>query len=120
VPAAYEELERFNSDYERTHFAHTDAGHRLAIAARDLHRGGAIVHALLDEPLLDALGLRRPVPGTRRVAEAALRTRARVVRRLPERRRPRLRTLERHRSYPDGYELERLGPATGGKSWQAG
>ena len=34
----------------------------------------------------------------------------RVVRLLPARRRPRLRTLERHRSYPAGYELEALGP----------
>ena len=110
VPAAYDELERFNSEYEQAHFAYTDAGHRLAIAVRDLRHGGAIVRALLDEPLLDALGLPRPAPRLRRFAEVALRTRARVVRRLPERRRPRLRTLERHRTYPGGYELERLGP----------
>jgi hypothetical protein len=30
---------------------------------------------------------------------------------LPARRHPRLRTEMRHRSYPDGYRIEELGPA---------
>jgi hypothetical protein len=113
IPDSYDEFEQFNVEYERAHFAYTDAGHRIAVATRDLRRGRAIVHALLDEPLLDALGLPRPAARSRSAVEAALRARARAVRRLPPRRRPRLRTLERHRTYPDGYQLERLGPAGG-------
>lgn len=113
LPESYDAFERFNVDYEHTYFAPTDAGHELAVATRDLRRGRAIVHALLDEPLLDALGLPHPSPSFRRLVEAGLRARARTVRRLPPRRRPRLRTLERHRSYPGGYELETLGPADG-------
>jgi hypothetical protein len=72
--------------------------------------GRPLVHALLDEPLLDALGFPRPSQRVRRATEAAVSMRARAVRVLPARRRPRLRTLERHRSYPAGYEIERLGP----------
>jgi len=110
LPDSYDTFERFNVDYEREHFAYTNAGHRIAVATRDLRRGRAIVHALLDEPLLDALGLPRPADRSRRLVEAALRARARAVRWLPPRRRPRLRSLERHRSYPHGYELETVGP----------
>jgi hypothetical protein len=110
LPDTYGELELFNVDYERAHFARTGAGHRVAVATRNLHRRGALVHTLLDEPLLDALGLPHPSQRSRRLAETALRARARVVRRLPPRRRPRMRSLQRHRTYPHGYELETVGP----------
>jgi len=42
--------------------------------------------------------------------ETAVRARSRAISLMPARRRSRLRTLERHRSYPDGYRLESLGP----------
>jgi hypothetical protein len=110
LPDSYDAFEQFNVDYERAHFARTDAGHTIAVATRDLRRDRAIVHALLDDRLLEALGLPRPAPWFRRFVEAGLRGRARIVRLLPSRRRPRLRTLDRHRSYPNGYELDALGP----------
>ena len=65
---------------------------------------------LLDDPLLDALGFPRPSPRLRRLAESGIRARSQAVRFLPPRRRPRLRTLEKHRTYPHGYEIEELGP----------
>ncbi|HEX6763229.1 MAG TPA: oxygenase MpaB family protein [Gaiellaceae bacterium] len=120
LPVTLEELERFNVEFERERFAYTDEGHRIAVATRDLfldwfpglpkRLGRPLVHALLDEPLLDALGFPHPPGRLRAVAEAAVRSRSRVVSVLPARRRPRLRTLERHRSYPDGYRIEELGP----------
>jgi mpaB/rubber oxygenase-like protein len=120
IPERYEELERFNVEFERERFAYTDAGHRVASATRDMFLdwfpglpkpvGRPLIHALLDEPLLDALGFPHPSPRLRRVAEGAVRARSRAVRALPPRRRARLRTLERHRSYRDGYEIENLGP----------
>ena len=45
-----------------------------------------------------------------RVVEGALRARALAVRALPPRRKPKLRTNLRHRTYPTGYEIEALGP----------
>ena len=120
IPQDYEELERFNVEFERDNFAYTEEGHRVAGATRDMFLdwfpglpkrvGRPLVHALLDPELLEALGLPAPAPRLRAVAEASLRGRSRALRVMPPRRRPRLRTLERHRAYPDGYQLEQLGP----------
>jgi ER-bound oxygenase mpaB/B'/Rubber oxygenase, catalytic domain len=120
IPETYDDFERFNVDFERERFARTEGGHRVAAATRDMFLdwfpglpravGRPLVYALLDEPLLDALGFPHPSPRLRRLAEAGIRARSQAVRFLPPRRRPRLRTLEKHRTYPHGYELEKLGP----------
>jgi hypothetical protein len=123
IPGSLAELERFNVDYERNRFAPTDAGKRLALAQQDVflnwfpglpHRLGARgISALLSERVVEALGLVRPTTLERRAAERALRLRALLVRRMPARRHPRLRTTMRRRTYPDGYEIEQLGPPPG-------
>src|SRR5262249_14134714 len=120
LPGTYEDFERFNVEFERERFAYTHAGQRVAAPTRDMFLdwfpglprrvGRPLVHALLDATLLDALGFPQPPRSLRRAAEAALRARSRVVGALPARRAPRYRTRERHRSYPGGYELEKLGP----------
>jgi mpaB/rubber oxygenase-like protein len=119
IPPTYEAFERFNVDYEREHFAFTPEGRRVGVATRNLflawfrippRLGAPFVHALMDEPLLRALGLEPPPAALRAAAEASLRTRARLVARLPDRRHPRLRTTRRIRSYPRGYQIEELGP----------
>jgi len=120
IPDAYEELDRFNVEFERSRFGYTDAGHRVATAMIEMfvrklpgvptRLGARGIDALLDEPLLHALGLPRPTAAERRAAEAALKLRARAVRLLPPRRKPRLRTEMRRRTYPRGYRIEELGP----------
>jgi hypothetical protein len=126
IPPTYDELDRFNVAFERDRFAYTEAGHRVAVAMVGMFIGkipgvprklGARgVHALLDEPLLHALGLSHPTLVERRATEAALRLRARAVRLLPARRRPRRRTeIPRRRTYPSGYELHALGPPPAGR-----
>jgi len=66
--------------------------------------------AVMDEPLLDAFGYPHPHPVVRALVRAGLRARGRVLRFLPPRRRPFFfRQLPQVRSYPDGYEIERLG-----------
>jgi hypothetical protein len=121
IPETYAELDRFNVDFERSRFGYTEAGHRVAVAMIEMfvgkipglpNRVGARgIHALLDEPLLEALGLPRPTGLERRAAEGALKLRARAVRLLPPRRKPHLRTDMRRRTYPRGYRVEELGPA---------
>jgi mpaB/rubber oxygenase-like protein len=124
VPPSYEEFESFNVAFERERFAFTEAGHRVASAMVDmfvrklpgtpLALGRRAVYALLDDPLLDALGLPHPTPAERRAGEAALKLRARAVALLPPRRRPRMRTkVRRRKTYPQGWEVGSLGPATG-------
>ena len=123
IPDSYEELERFNVEYERENVATTDATRRVGRHGRELftawfprplrpfvRRG---IHVLLDEELRRAFGFPEPPPGLTVAAAQALQLRARVVRLLPPRRGPRLRTrLRRRRSYPRGYMLEELGPAS--------
>jgi hypothetical protein len=120
LPEVPNEFERYNRDYERVHFRYTDASGRVGSATRELFlrwfplvlrpvvRGA--IHAMLDEPVLAAFGFPRPSWLARRFVVGALKLRARVLRWLPPRRRPRLRTQLRHRSYPRGYRIEELGP----------
>jgi hypothetical protein len=120
IPESYDVLERFNAEYERRNFRRTETARRVGVATRDMflawfpglpkRLGAPAIYALMDEPLLDAFGFPHP-PRTVRVAvEAALRSRARVVSLLPPRRRPRLRTGRRTRSYGRRWALEELGP----------
>jgi hypothetical protein len=120
IPDRYAELERFNVDYERANFRFSEAGHRVATAARAMFLawfpglprklGERAISAVLDDALLDAIGCARPSRAERRLVEGALRLRSRVLRALPARRAPRLRTRLRRRSYPAGYRIETLGP----------
>jgi hypothetical protein len=120
IPATLEELTALNVAYERDRFEATSAGRALAHAQRDVflawfpwlpkRLGARGISALLDERLVELLDLDRPTALERRAVGAALRSRARVARALPPRRRPRLRTPMHRRSYPDGYRIEDLGP----------
>jgi hypothetical protein len=120
LPATYEEFERYNVGYEKRHYRYTEASHRVGSATRELFVGWfprplapltrAVIHALMDDPTIEAFGFPRPSPLLRRLVAAGMRLRARVLRWLPPRRRPRLRTARRPRSYPGGYVIEQLGP----------
>lgn len=120
IPASYSAFERLNQDYERAQFRFHDANQELALATRNLMLGwflprplwplGApVMHALLDPPMLDAVGLAPAPRWLQRLASGTLRLRARLLRWLPPRRRPRLLTRTRMRSYPHGYRLAELG-----------
>jgi hypothetical protein len=124
IPPSYEALEAYNRAFEREHFRYSDDNHRLAVTSRDmmlgwllprrLHPLGAhFIHALLDRPMLDAVGLPPAPRAVRRLAVGGLRLRARVLAKLPPRRRPYLATRVRRRSYPEGYRLEGLGADRG-------
>jgi hypothetical protein len=120
IPADYEAFERFNREYERRHFRFTEPSRRVGAATRELFVSWfpaalapvvrSVIHAMLDAPLLEAFGFPRPSRPMRWLVDKALRARGRLVRFLPPRRRPRLRTEMRRPSYPDGYAIERLGP----------
>jgi hypothetical protein len=120
IPESFEALERFNVEYERDRFGYTEEGRRVAEAQRDVFLswfpwlpraiGARAIYALLDDPLLDALRFPKPRPSVRRAVEAAMRSRGRALRLLPPRRRPRIRTNMRRRTYPRGWRIEELGP----------
>jgi hypothetical protein len=120
VPDDYETLERYYVDFARAHYRFAPENLALAAATRDLFLGWYLprplwplgrpfIHAMMDDQLLDAVGLPRPHPAIRRVTEHAVRLRSRIVRRLPPRRQPRLITQQPHATYPNGYAIEDLG-----------
>ena len=121
IPEDYDELERFNLEYERRHFRRTEQAERVGHATRDMflswfpwlprRLGAPAIHALMDDRLLDAFGFPRPARSVRAAVEGTLRARARIVAALPARRRPRLRTKRRTRSYGRRWSLAQLGPA---------
>lgn len=120
IPGDYAEFERYNRDYERAHFRFTETNHRVGTATLEMFVGWfprwlhpvarPTMYALMDEPLLDGFGFPRPSKTLRALVSGALKLRSRLLRWLPPRRRPRLRTEMKHRTYPDGYRIELLGP----------
>jgi len=121
IPGSLGDLERYNVEYEREHFRYLEANRRVAVAVRDMFLGWFLpaplrrlgepaIYAMLDEPLLEAFGFPKPSPALRRLVEGALKMRGRLIRLLPERRKPRLRTGPRRPTYPNGYRIEELGP----------
>ena len=120
LPPDPDTFEHYNVEYERKHFRPTEAAHRVGTATRDMFvswfpsplwpLARPVMHALMDEPLLTAFGFPRPPALLRRLVTAALRVRAGVLRWLPPRSRPCLRTRMWRPTYPHGYRLEALGP----------
>jgi hypothetical protein len=121
IPESYAELERYNEDYERRHFRRTEQAERVGRATRNMFLawfpwlpkrfGTYAIYALMDDRLLNAFGFPRPPRALRALVESALRARASFVALLPPRRRPRLRTKRRTRTYGSDWRLEELGPA---------
>jgi len=126
LPDDLESFERFSLAYEAQRFRHTEANARVALATREMFAGWfprplrplvrVSIRALLDEPLLRAFGLPPAPRPLTRAADAALRLRAWLLRVLPKRRRPRLRTRMPRVDYPEGYRIEALGPPPRGSA----
>lgn len=120
VPEDYDAFDRFNRDYEREHFRFSEANRHVATATRELFVRWfprplaplvrATIHALVDEPLREAVGFPRAPAVLGWLVPRALRMRGAVAAFGPTRRVPSLRTETPNRSYPQGYVLERLGP----------
>jgi hypothetical protein len=126
IPVEYSDFEQFNREYEQRHFRFTEANRRVGTATRELFVGWfprllspvvrAAIHAMLDDPLIAAFGFPRPSRLVRGLVQGGLRLRARMIRFLPSRRQPRLRTATPNRSYPRGYTIEQLGPPDGSRA----
>jgi hypothetical protein len=121
IPPTTAEFESFNKAYEAENFAPSAAGTAVCEAVRELllgwilprplHSLGApFAHAIMDPPLLAAAGFDPPAAWVTAVVSGSLRARSRLVRFMPERTRPKRRTLMRRPTYPNGYRLEALGP----------
>jgi ER-bound oxygenase mpaB/B'/Rubber oxygenase, catalytic domain len=120
IPERFQDLERYNAEYERANFRFAESNRRVALDACDMflswfpgvpkRLGSQAIAALMDDRLREALGFPQPPRALVQAVEGSLRARAMAVRALPPRRRPKLRTELRHRTYRDGYRIEALGP----------
>ncbi|MGR3465259.1 oxygenase MpaB family protein [Limimaricola sp.] len=106
--------------YERRHMRYAPSNRAVGDATLDLllgfylprrlfGLGRPVALSLMDGPLLDAMGFAPPPGWLRRSVLSAMRLRARLLRLLPRRRRPRLISARPRRGYPQGYEIAGLG-----------
>ena len=120
IPGDYATFKQFNITAERTRFVFTESNARIGSATRDLFASWfpawlrplvrRVIHAMLDEPVRQAFGFPKASPILRVTVNSAMRLRALVLRTVPKRRTPRLRTQMAHASYPQGYRLDQIGP----------
>jgi hypothetical protein len=120
IPTDYHEFERFNRETERTRYQFVESNRRVGAATRELFAGWfpkplspvvrQAIYSLLEDPLIDAFGFPRPSAPMRHLVPGALRMRGRILRWMPPRRAPRLRTRMKRAIYPGGHTIENLGP----------
>ena len=120
IPDTYIAFEQYHRDYEVTHFRFAATNAEIGSLTRDLLLSmyapkllvpyvRSVVHALCDPPLRVAMGFENPPRWLERGLIGALHIRARILRVLPSRRRPRLITGRKRPTYPLGYEIKKLG-----------
>ncbi|MFF4259901.1 oxygenase MpaB family protein [Streptomyces sp. NPDC001663] len=123
IPGSYDELAAFMDDYEAQHFAYSEGGHQVAMANRDRMAADLlpgtpkklarqIVDALIPEHIRRPLGLPRPSHTALFAVETILKARKALVRHLPPSTEPASLAVYAERSYPDGYKIEEVGPAS--------
>ena len=112
IPESYTELAKFKLDYEELTFHYTEDNHRVGTYTLELfcswfpeamhpavRRG---VYALMDDRMARAFGFPTGSPTVQRLAEIALRAKARAVRLMPTRKRSKSTDDGKNRTYP-GY-----------------
>jgi len=121
IPATVEEFEKFNVEYERVHFVYSESNHAVASFTIDLFLkwflpqqlfflGRPFICAVMDEPLLKAVGFRKPNFIVQAMVDGFFSVRKIINRILPERKKPFLHTkLPRKETYPKGYKVGELG-----------
>ena len=120
LPEDYDAFERFNRDYERQHVRYTESNRRVGKPLIEMFAGWgprpaaplvrSALYAMLEDTVINAFGFPQPSRPMRWLVPATLRLRGRLLRWLPPRRRPRLRTEMKRPTYPAGYTIELLGP----------
>ncbi len=119
LPETYDGYLELLTSYERDRFEPDPANTRVTEATIRIGRATApwylklgfrrVTIALMDEPLRRALGMERQPRWLVAAVDLGLRLRARVLRFAP----PRVAPYERkHPTYPNGYQLSQIGPAS--------
>ncbi|EKV00506.1 hypothetical protein Lepto7375DRAFT_2622 [Leptolyngbya sp. PCC 7375] len=120
MPDSYGAFEAYNLAYEREKFTYAVANQRVADATRAMllswfpagvrSLANTAVPALLDAPLLNALGWQPAPQRLTRLLKTSLKARSRLLRKLPPRSLPDFFADQSIRSYPQGYDVSNIGP----------
>lgn len=121
MPESYDAFDALNVAFEREHFVYSDSNRRIGTAGLRLLESWLprplrpsvkwVVGAMLDEQARNAFGFPHPPRALPAALSLALRLRGRALQRLPKRITPVSRAPLVRPSYPQGYQLEQLGPA---------
>ena len=120
IPETYDEFAQLMDSYEAEHFGYDEGARRVADSTlalmltfhpRFASRAVEVFsRALMDQPLRDAFRYAAPSPRVERLSRGLLRARGVALRAFPARRTPKTsQDLKWIRSYPDGFEVEKLG-----------
>jgi len=120
IPDSFEALQAYNLEYEKQHFAYSEGGRKVADATLNLLLGWYLpkfMHAwfrpfflaVMDEHLLNAFQYPKPSRVVVKFVEGIMGIRRQILRLLPARKKPFLRTTLKNKTYPNGYEIKNLG-----------
>jgi hypothetical protein len=121
IPTTIEAFEQYNISYEKQHFVYSDNNHAVATYTADMFLGWFLprrllwlgrpfICALMDEPLLKAVGMQKPNALVQTLVNTVFAVRKVIRRMLPQRQKPALRTtIPRPQTYPHGYKVDELG-----------
>jgi hypothetical protein len=120
MPDSFEAFDAFNRAYEKAEFHYSSDNEQIAVATRNLMLswvlpkallplGAPFVHALIDDQLLQAVGMRPAPIWLQKLVRRSVHLRGRLVRVLPPRRKPHLLTKQPNRTYEKGYTIGELG-----------
>jgi hypothetical protein len=120
VPETLEAFELFNKNYERDHFRYDPANYQVGLKTMDLLLGFYIPKwfiplsrplaiALMDQPLRRTMGFKDPPPFVEKLVWTCMKTRATLLRLIPETSTPILGTKKKRPTYPSGYKIQQLG-----------
>jgi hypothetical protein len=122
IPDSIIEFRKYYDDYEKEHFQFAETNAKVARFTEDLMLGWYMpkfmfnaarpfLHAVMEPHLLKAFNHKEPSAAMRALATSALRARSKAASLIP-RTTPYIRTRDhKHKAYPNGYQLEELGPA---------
>ncbi|MDA8278045.1 MAG: oxygenase MpaB family protein [Actinomycetota bacterium] len=122
IPESWQSFTEFLDGYENAKFAFDKGGADVASSTIELFTTFPpnqllpkslvykMSYALMDEPLLNAFGFPSPNPTFKALVRWGLKLRGKVVEQLPPRKTPKWpREMPQVRSYPKGYDIEKVG-----------
>lgn len=124
IPESIDAFDRYNRDFEAAEFRYSPDNEVIALATRNLMLswflpkwlygvGAPFVHALIDDHLLDAVGMKPAPKWLQSFVRGSVRLRGKLLAMLPPRKHPRLLTKTKSKTYPQGYVISDLGADRG-------